>query len=301
VKATPLVIAALGLGLSTAPDAQRFSSGVEVVAVDVLVTDGRRTVAGLAVRDFDLRDDGVLQSISQLDVEQLPLNIVLVVDTSFSVAGARLTRLKSAAATLLRTLRDRDRAALMAFSHRLQLQSPLTADRQRLQTAVESLSADGSTVLRDAAFAGLALRGADPGRTLMLVFSDGVDTGSFLGAERVLQVARKSDVVVYAVTVREEQRQFFRQGRGFLVERASAPTDDEFLESLTEETGGRIVRADRDDDIEAAFGRVLDEFRNRYVLSYSPRGVRSGGWHTISVTLKGHKGKVTARRGYYRK
>jgi VWFA-related protein len=291
----------LVVGVGGSATLQRFSSGVEVVAVDVLVTEGRRVVTGLTADDFEVRDNGVAQAIRQVDVERLPLNIILVVDTSGSVAGYRLTRLKAAAKTLIGSLRERDRAALLAFSHQLQLRASLTSDQLALHTAVEGLAAAGATVLRDAAFAGFALRGSDPGRTLMLVFSDGVDTGSFLGADRILQTARKSDVVTYAVTVRDESVTMVRQGRVVMVGPPPAPSDDDFLEALTDETGGRLVRADRNEEIESAFARVLEEFRQRYVLSYTPQGVTKTGWHEIGVRLKSRKGSVTARRGYFAK
>ena len=72
-----------------------------------------------------------------------------------------------------------------------------------------------------------------------------------------------------------------------------------FLKDLAAATGGRLVVAEGDRDIGAAFGRVLDEFNSRYVLTYTPAGVTGQGWHRIDLKLKRKKGTVTARRGYF--
>ena len=66
---------------------------------------------------------------------------------------------------------------------------------------------------------------------------------------------------------------------------------------LAEETGGRLIEAERDADLRGSFTSMLDEFRNRYVLSYTPTGVSATGWHALDVKLKGKRGKVTGRRG----
>ena len=82
------LLSALLLGAVTiSVDAQRFRSGTIGVRVDVLVTDGGRLVRGLAADDFELRDDGVVQAVSEVELEQIPLNLILVFDTSGSVAG----------------------------------------------------------------------------------------------------------------------------------------------------------------------------------------------------------------------
>ena len=72
-----------------------------------------------------------------------------------------------------------------------------------------------------------------------------------------------------------------------------------FLDHLTEETGGRVMFANSNKDLRATFTQTLAEFRDRYVLSYTPTGVSPTGWHRLDVKLKGKSGKVTARRGYF--
>jgi Ca-activated chloride channel homolog len=297
-------VAVLVAYATLSPAAQQFKSGTVGVRVDVLVTRGQQLVRGLQASDFELRDEGVLQALTQVDVEEIPLNLILVFDTSGSMAGQRMRALLDASGSLLDGLRQRDRVALLSFSSRVRLLAPLTPSRQQIRGALAMLTARGATSLRDAAFAGLALREADPGRTLLLIFSDGADTSSWLKASAVLDSARRTDAVIYGIGIAVAQYStiVMRDPNGAASRRNVITTVREagkFLQSLTEETGGRVLFANSNQDLRGTFARTLSEFRDRYVLSYSPTGVSPTGWHQISVKLKTKAGTVTARRGYF--
>ena len=288
-------VVAFVAGLSSTASGQQFRSAAELVTVDVLVTDGRSPIAGLTTADFELTDNGTLQTVEQIYVEQLPLNIVMVLDTSGSVQGERLRALKAGAITVIERLRPRDRAAVVTFSHRLDLRAALTDDIAALRRSVNTLDAAGSTALRDAAFAALALRTADATRTLVLLFSDGLDTASILSEAQVLEIARRSDAIVYTIGIRQAP---VRNRAGFRIS-GDTPVDHRFLERVSRETAGRLLYAEQNRDIERTFARVLEEFNTRYVLGYAPRGVAGSGWHRLEVRLKKRSGTVLARRGYF--
>jgi Ca-activated chloride channel homolog len=296
---TLAVVITLGVAAVQGQTPQRFTSRSELVTVDVLVTNGRHPVTGLTRDDFELLDSGVPQSVDQLYLEQLPLDLIMVLDVSFSVEGERLASLKKGAESIVDRLRPSDRAAVVSFSHRLDLPAALTSDRQRLKASIAALEPQGSTALRDAAYAGLALRGTSSTRTLVLVFSDGVDTSSVLEERRVLEIARRSDVIVYAIGVRGWSLSV-PIGSPRPVRAPAGPiTDDRFLNSLASDTGGRLVYAENDRDVADTFTRVMQEFNSRYVLGYAPSGVASGGWHQLTVRVKKHNATVLARRGYF--
>ena len=301
VKVPQFFVAAALVTVTAFPSAgQRFTSGIELVSVDALVMNGRLPVSGLTVEDFDLRDNGVAQSIQQVAVEGLPLRVAMSFDISTSVEGERLEHLRAAARSIIQRLRPQDRASLSAFSHKLDRLVPLTGDRKQLLDAVGRLEAGGGTSLRDAAFAAVALRDESVGRTLVVLFSDGVDTTSFLSEPDVLRAAERSDVIIYPVGVRTT----VRLGPRFDSRLATLVAQQEernmrFLKDLAAATGGRLVIAEGDKDIGAAFARALDEFNSRYVLVYTPTGVTGQGWHRIDLKLKHRKGTVTARRGYF--
>jgi hypothetical protein len=131
------------------------------------------------------------------------------------------------------------------------------------------------TALFDAVFAGLSLGAGDSGRWLVLVFSDGRDTASWLPARRVLEAARRSSLVVCGVTVSE----------------GSGHESRWFIDSVAEATGGRVAAATSDQALSRLFVDVLNEFRSRYVLTYVPAGVKRGdGWHALEVKLSRARG-----------
>ncbi len=283
-------------GLDLAAQSSRFRSQVAAVRVDALVTSGRRPVTGLTAANFELRDNGVLQTITDVHHEMLPLNVVCAFDVSGSVAGVPLGHLKEGLRGVISALGADDRAALLTFADRIQLHSALTADRPRLRALADTVTAGGTTSLFDAVFAALALRETDAGRTLLLLFSDGRDTSSWLTARKLVESARRTDVVIYPVTIRSIPLVMFN-GRVRSTQR-SEPSE-RLLDALADETGGRVVFASDEAALERTFLEVLSEFRQRYVISYTPTGVSDTGWHTTEVKLRGKSGEVRARRGYF--
>ena len=277
---TTAVVATALLGVVTrAQDAPTFRAGVESVRIDVLVTENGRAIRGLQATDFAITDNGVVQQVDLIGFDQLPLNVVMAFDLSNSMTSQRLGHLRSGAQAVLAGLRRDDRAALLTFNDRLQRPYALTRELDRVRAALDELTPQGQTALIDGVYAGLTLAGADAGRDLLLVFSDGVDTVSVLPAPRVLEAVRRTDATVYGVTVRGE-------GGG------------EFLKDLSESTGGRAVEIQSTTDLQKTFLTILDEFRQRYVLSFTPRGVSNTGWHRLQVRVKGRRPTVVARHGY---
>jgi VWFA-related protein len=255
-----------------------FSSKTEVVRVDVLVTDRGQPVLGLHPSDFEVTDNGVAQRVELASLEQIPLNLVLVFDLSDSVAGERLEHLRVASQALLGGLQAEDQAALITFNHAVALRAPLTRDLAMVRTALDVADPSGATALVDASYAGIVVGESDVGRALIVVFSDGSDTSSWLTPAAVLDTARRSDGVVYGVAVGEGKAQFLRE--------------------LTSLTGGSMFEIETTKDLRAIFLDILKEFRERYLVSYSATGVSSTGWHRIEVRVKGRSATIKARAGY---
>jgi VWFA-related protein len=288
--------------VTSASAVQTFRSGVEVVRVDVLVMDGNRAVSGLTATDFELRDSGVVQRIDAVRFEDVPVNVVLALDVSESVQGRPLEHLKEAAHAAVGLLRSEDRASLIVFNDYVMLRSDWTADFPSISSAIDATTASGATALYDAAFTSLTLRDPRASRTLVLLFSDGEDTVSWLPGVNALEAAKRSEGVAYAVEfVRYQWRPAyqldFHSGLQIGTERNST---DNFLSALAEQTGGRWLTTDRFDRLHDTFVRIINEFRTRYLLTYTPKGVGATGWHPLTVKLNGKTGTVTARRGYLR-
>jgi Ca-activated chloride channel family protein len=256
-----------------------FSSTTLGVRVDVLVTDGRNTVGGLTARDFELRDNGVLQTVDVVDSDDVSVNAVLALDTSGSTSGKRQEDLVAASHALLDGLRPADRAALTTFSHavapRLALTSNLSAVRAELLRIVPS----GETAIMDGVYVALTTTLAQSGRSLLVVCTDGNDTSSWLEPEEVLESAKRSNAVIYAVT-------------------AAATRRDSPLKDLTDATGGQLLQIATSADLRGAFQKILRDFRSRYILTYAPAGVPAGGFHRLDVRVRRPGLTVKARPGY---
>lgn len=295
--------AAVAAGAASAAE-QTFRSGVDAVAVDVLVTRGREAVPGLTADDFTLLDNGVRQEVAAVLVEEVPVTLLLVLDTSGSVRGTPLRRLRAAAAAAGEALGPGDRVGLVTFSDKLRL-AVEPAPPAGLADALDRVRAGGATALYDAVFAALVLRERTAGRTVALVFSDGYDTASWLEPLDVLDAARRSDVVVYGVRHEHLAREGWqpRERRGRAGGRFAAEPQlfgREFLGRLAADTGGSVYVAADLDRLREVFARVVSEFRSRYVLTYTPQGVDAGGWHELEVRVRGRGRRVQARRGYLR-
>jgi Ca-activated chloride channel family protein len=305
VRTLVFVLAGLVLLVPTPGGAQTFRGGVDAVAVDVLVTSRGRPVTGLTAADFVVRDNGVPQAVDAVLVDDVPITLLLVLDTSGSVAGPPLTQLRAAVDSAVATLRPADRVGLVTFSDKLRMVLEPPAPVGELLTALQAVQAGGATALYDAAYAALIQREQTVGRVLMLVFSDGDDTASWLDPREVLSTAQRSDVVVYGVTLDRGRGDRWQDSpepafvrRWFLTE--PHLLGRHFLSRLVEDTGGTVFVADEIRRLTAAFSEVVDEFRSRYLLTYSPEGVDTDGWHQLEVDVEGRGRRVQARRGYLR-
>ena len=303
--ALSFVIAALGW------QQPAFRSGIDAVRIDVQVLRDGRPVPNLTAADFELRDDGVPQHIEVISLEQQPVDVLFAFDTSESMKGDPLSKLKDAARAAIGVLAPDDRAALLTFSHKLVLRSGWTRDRGAIAGAIESSVADGATALQDTAFAACALRERARGRMLVLVFSDGMDTISWLPALRVLDQARRSDLVFDAVSLPPAhpvppgvavgpvppQLPDAVLKRWFLDD--PVLFRQQFLHVLADETGGDVIVAPTS-NLRDTFVRIVSLFKSRYVLSYVPRAVPETGWHPVDVHLKRGRADIHARPGYQR-
>ena len=282
-----------------------FTARTDAVRLDVVVTDGGKPLAGLEARDFDVLDNGVPQKAT-LVARGGAVTVLPVLDTSDSVAGDRLRELAAAARTLVGLLHTEDLVGLMTFSDRPLLRVPLVQgglDPAAISTAIGLVRPGGLTAMYDALATGLMLAAPDAGGSLLLLFSDGADTSSYLSPDAVLDAVRRAGVVVYVVAAGLPAPS---TGQTW-----TAPDRHErFLRSVVEASGGQLLRAEFSRRrLGDAFTQVLNEFRTRYVLTYTPEGVgRDDGWHKLEVSLKPtarEKGiarrasVVRVRAGYY--
>jgi VWFA-related protein len=324
------------LGQQAPQDAEgfRFRTGVELVNVTATVTDqSGRFVSGLTKDDFRIVEDGQPQSISHFSADRVPVSLGIVLDTSGSMAGSKMTAAQNAIDRFLFELLDADdEIFIYRFSNQPDLVQDWTSDRRRLSAVLNRIVPSGGTAMYDAVAEAVPLATTGTRRKkAVLLISDGNDTNSSASVEEVKQLVRETEVLVYAIGIdgRSTTTQnapriptgrrtpmpfpFPIPGRsrppwGFpqppsLPGSGGVTARDErvnvaALREITDDSGGRteIVRSAA--DLDPATTGVADELSRQYYLGYASTGRRDGRWHSITVNVDNPAYRVRARRGF---
>ena len=266
-----------------------FRSDTRTVALYATVTDAqKRLVPDLLQEDFEILDNDKLQKIDLFIKEVQPITVVVMLDTSASMTG-NLKLLEQAAEQFLIRLLPADKGMVGAFNDKIEFSpSTFTSDRDKLIAALGQLDFGNPTRLYDAVAASMDRLLKIEGRKVVLVFTDGDDTGSRENLSSVLDAARANEVMVYAIGLRSDYFNGSRQVR-------SKP--DSGLRRLAEETGGGYFELDKTSDLAPTFTRVAQELHSQYVLGFSPT-VFDGKVHKLTVRSKRPGMTVRARRSY---
>jgi hypothetical protein len=270
-----------------------FRADVEAVRVDVLVTDGGRPVPGLSPLNFELRDNGVLQSVqSTTTVDSLSVAVVL----DRTVASAAAPHLRRSAESALRALRPADRASIVEVSDVVELVRHAVVGRSGEPFVLrEPRKPSPRTVLWDGVLAAASLTPAAAGRPVVLIASDGGDNASWCDRSCATASLPRTGITVDAIAFSHAYRASAGWSYGDM---AFGSLGVRAFEDVTRATGGVIFQAE-DPDLPGKIGDRLSALRAGYVLWYTPRGVKKDdGWHKIEVRLKGAQGRVMARPGY---
>jgi len=269
---------------------------VERVRLDALVTAGGRPLEGLTAADFDVLDNGVPQRVDVATTAG-DVTMVLVLDTSASVEGTRLEHLVAASQTVVDLLNPGDTALLITFSDRLALSTWSVRSQASVRAALVGAQASGHTAMWDALFAGLSFASGDSGRSLVLLFTDGIENASWLTEKMVTESLKRTESVVCAVNPVIDLRQDSPAQRS---QNTLSAAGRMLLWKVVEQTGGSLLEADWSEKLSQQFASIVREFRSRYLLLYEPAGVgRDDGWHRVEVRVKSRSAKVRVRPGYY--
>jgi Ca-activated chloride channel family protein len=294
------VVVSLVEGQSLGPGAQRppFRSGVDVIAMNVTVTDAaHRHVIDLDWEDFQVFEDGRLQQVTFFQKRSLPLALALLLDTSASMEH-NLGVAQEAAVGFVRALDPSDVASVIDFDTRVQVSQDFTSDRTALERAIRHTAAGGSTALYNAVY--IALKGlnkttrdealGETRRRAIVILSDGDDTSSLVGFDEVLDLAARSDTAIYAIGLLGRELPGSRK-----------PQDAQFvLRRLAQQTGGRAFFAADAKELSNVYGEIRAELSNQYFLAYesnNPR--RDGQFRRVAVRVERTGAVARARPGYY--
>ena len=297
---------------SLALDAQQpvFRGGSDVVRVFVTVTDrSGKLVTSLAQNDFEVRDEGKPQPITQFDNTPQPVRLIVMLDVSGSMAG-NLPLLRDACAQLFTRFRPDDVARVGSFGFDVTISPTFTHDVGELRAEVPtSIAQDAPTPLWRGIDQALdAFKNTeDQGdkRPVILVLSDGKDTGPISFRQRpvsqaeIIERARREDVMIFAVGMRSRMARPMAPGigPGGLQAALMADLPDPGLARVAEETGGGYVEIRFGQDLSAAFTEVADELHSQYLLGFAP-AKRDGKIHDLGVRVSQAGMKSRARKTY---
>jgi len=275
--------------------AQRIRSGVELVSLNVTVTDGTKYVTDLNEPDFDVFEDGVKQDLTFFSRMQQPIALAVLLDTSNSME-ARLPMAQEAAVGFAKRLRPVDTMEVVAFNSQVDVVQPMTNDIASLETAIRGTTVNGSTSLYNAVYVSLkglkrarAQSAEDIRRQALVVLSDGDDTSSMMPYEEVLDLAKRSETAIYAIGLRQTE-----------IGRPRFKEAEFVLRQLSQETGGRPYFINSVVELPKIYQQISEELASQYSLAYTSKNrLRTGAWRRIDVRIARDGLTARTRRGYF--
>jgi len=285
----------------TAPASQgpSFRAGVELVSLNVTVSDAAsHYVTDLQQDEFQVFEDGAKQDVTFFNRTNLPIALSLLMDTSASME-VRLPTAQEAAIGFARRLRVQDMAEVVDFDSRVTVLQSFTNNAGLLEQAIRRTSAGGSTSLYNAVYIALrdlkkvTVKNVDEiRRQAIIVLSDGEDTSSLLPFEEVLDLAKRSETVIYTIGLRDNS-EGAGKSRGF--------KEAEFvLRQLAQQTGGRPFFPSQVSELASIYGQISDELSSQYTVGYtSKNGKRDGAWRRVVVRVARPNLTSRTKQGYF--
>jgi VWFA-related protein len=297
---------------------------ISVNTAEVLLPVTVRDQTGLLVtnltrKDFRVFEDGVEQPLSDLSLRQVPVDVVLMVDASSSVAD-NLDDFRRAAEGFAEHLAADDRISLIQFDDQILLLQDWTRSRVQLRRALRRVAPGMFTRFHDAML--LASRDQLPrgsARHAIIVLTDGIDSGRGTTFEAALRGALQSQTTVYVISNTEIERTKKEAELSALLSASNSVVrfnelrigdlrmglealnaSERNLDRLTKATGGRLYRPTSFNDLDKTYAEVADELRHQYALYYAPLNKkRDGQFRQVRVETTNPVHQVSARIGYY--
>ena len=234
---------------------------VKLVNVFSTVTNsGGAPVSSLKQEDFQVFEDGKPQKIAVFQREsELPLSIVIAIDTSLSTRNDQKLELDSARRFAHTNLRPIDGISLFQFSEVVDQLTPFTADIRVIDRGISRVHTGAATALYDTLYLGSDALLERRGRKVMVVITDGGDTVSKTSYQDAVREAQQAEVILYSVIIVPIES---NAGRDIGGEHA--------LIQLSRDTGGKYFYASSLEQLDSAFRQISDELRTQYLIAYYP-------------------------------
>jgi len=289
-RIAPVLATAVALTVSLTAQGQKIKVSTASVPVYVTVTNAeKQLVPDLTIDDFEVFDNTKPQTINVFENKPVPITTIVMLDTSGSMTG-NISFLKDGVEQFLLRLLPEDKAQVGEFNDKIKFHPGEFIDnRDRLVYLLKNeLDFGYPTRLWDAGEESLLRLEPMAGRKVLVLFTDGDDTSSKIGVNKVMDHAREKDIMIYGVGFQSE----YFNGQHMV---RSAP--DRGLKKLTEDTGGGYFELKRGADLNETFTRVAQELHSQYVLGFSPEAL-DGKIHKLDVRVKRPGMIARARKSY---
>jgi Ca-activated chloride channel family protein len=295
IRISPAAALAATIGaviLLAVPTRAQIKVSTQTVALYVTVMDPtKRLVPDLTQEDFEVYDNGKLQTLTNFDNQATPITAVVMLDTSGSMTLA-LDLVKQAAEEFLIRMMPHDKAKVGAFNDKIEVKPaeglPFSDNRDQLIRALSDLDFGYPTRLYDAVDYSITQLKPVDGRKVVLVFTDGEDTASKVSAGNAVERARVEEVMVYSVGLENEYLNGNQRVR---------TSPDRGLRRLSEETGGGFFMLKKKDELGSTFTRIAQELHSQYVMGFTPETL-DGKIHKLEVRVKRSGMTARARKSY---
>ncbi|GMR24563.1 MAG: hypothetical protein BMS9Abin37_3123 [Acidobacteriota bacterium] len=277
------------------PDVPRFRVGVDTVSLSITVLDeDGRLNAGLPEENFTVYENGVEQAIQFFVHGELPLKMVILLDVSMSMRE-KLEMAQEAAVRFVDSLAPGDEVQVVEFGSRVLTLVELTSDFAEVATAIRSTKVEGATALYNAIYVSLkdleAYRSGNLDRRAIVVLSDGNDTKSVLQFEDVKEQAKRSNIIIYAISLRANKADLKKE------KYRNAKYE---LDLLAEATGGVSYAPEKLNDLSGVYENILEELKGQCSIAYvSTNTEHDGAWRHLQVLTAEPGTSVRTREGYY--
>jgi Ca-activated chloride channel homolog len=277
---------------SDRPESIRIN--VELVNVAFSVRDKKgKLVNDLAKEDFKIFENNVEQSVTNFAREtDLPLAVALLIDASASIRE-KLTFEQEATIDFFHTTLRRkvDRGMLVSFDVAIDILQDFTDDPDLLTKAARKIKSGGGTKMFDAIYLACQekLKNDPAPRRALILISDGDDNSSNQDIGTVIDIARRADASIYAISTNSSG--FFGM---------ASPKLDKVLKTLADETGGQALFPFKAEDLAKSFLDISQELRSQYSLAYrSTDPLRDGAFRSLRIECARKDMKIKTRKGYY--
>ena len=280
---------AQGAASTTPVQRPSFHSSASLVALNVTVQDrAAKFVRDLQPADFVVYEDGVKQNVEFFESTRVPVDLIVMLDTSTSMR-LKMDEVHEAAAGFLKTLREGDRGAVVAFNTTVSVLQGLTADQEALQRAVRSTVAAGNTSLNTAVYIALkqfgvaAQTSSEVRRQAIVLLSDGADTASAISFDDVVDLARRMGVSIYTVSLHSPL-----DARNVAVtNRAETEAADYAMRTLARETGAQsFFPPPQAGALKQIYSSIASELASQYSIGYVPVNlVPDGTFRHVNVQV----------------